>query len=353
MGPDAVILDFGMLILKPAVSLSSFTFIKRLFSSSSLSAVRVGVICISEVTDISPQQTKQQTFCSSFQAGFLILAGVEYWRPASFLVILVEGKKEFERIERGFLCQSWVETSRSCPQSLIPFHSKWLSFRRKVLNGGRARGLWGRDTRRGTGRQAGVPAPTEHSELCPLKGAFPESPGLHPNPTSGNHQHLLLGNKLENFIPPWWPNCTLLINGKIRSHNSVPNTPNTSLNHRRQHACDYGDCRQTQESRRISHLHTVPCDGGHILGSLWQAEEKVSLTQDSSSCKEHFEVMEWKMQDKDKWWLIKCRRRERYLSRTGWCPSNTASITEPFPRVLASFPHFSKGSFFCLLLSPL
>ena len=106
MGPDAVILDFGMLILKPAFSLSSFTFIKRLFSSSSLSAVRVGVICVSEVTDISPQQTKQQTFCSSFQAGFLILAGVEYWRPASFLVILVEGKKEFERIERGFLCQS-------------------------------------------------------------------------------------------------------------------------------------------------------------------------------------------------------------------------------------------------------
>ena len=41
MGPDAMIFVFWMLICKPAVSLSSFTFIKRLFSSSSLSAIRV------------------------------------------------------------------------------------------------------------------------------------------------------------------------------------------------------------------------------------------------------------------------------------------------------------------------
>ena len=39
MGPDAVILVFWMLSFKPTVSLSSF--IKRLFSSSSLSAIRV------------------------------------------------------------------------------------------------------------------------------------------------------------------------------------------------------------------------------------------------------------------------------------------------------------------------
>ena len=36
MGLDAVILVFGMLSFRPALSLSSFTFIKRLFSSSSL-----------------------------------------------------------------------------------------------------------------------------------------------------------------------------------------------------------------------------------------------------------------------------------------------------------------------------
>ena len=41
MGTDALILVFWMLIIKPTFSLSSFTFIKRLLSSSSLSAIRV------------------------------------------------------------------------------------------------------------------------------------------------------------------------------------------------------------------------------------------------------------------------------------------------------------------------
>ena len=41
MGPDALILVFWMLSFKSTFSLSSFTFIKRLFSSSSLSAIRV------------------------------------------------------------------------------------------------------------------------------------------------------------------------------------------------------------------------------------------------------------------------------------------------------------------------
>ena len=41
MGQDAMILVFWMLSFKPTFSLSSFTFIKRLFSSSSLSARRV------------------------------------------------------------------------------------------------------------------------------------------------------------------------------------------------------------------------------------------------------------------------------------------------------------------------
>ena len=40
-GLDAMILVFWTLIFKPAFSLSSFTFIKRLFSTSSLSAIRV------------------------------------------------------------------------------------------------------------------------------------------------------------------------------------------------------------------------------------------------------------------------------------------------------------------------
>ena len=41
MGPDAMIFIFWMLSFKPTFSLSFFTFIKKLFSSSSLSAIRV------------------------------------------------------------------------------------------------------------------------------------------------------------------------------------------------------------------------------------------------------------------------------------------------------------------------
>ena len=41
MGPDAMIFVFWMLSFKPNFLLSSFTFIKRLFSFSSLSAIRV------------------------------------------------------------------------------------------------------------------------------------------------------------------------------------------------------------------------------------------------------------------------------------------------------------------------
>ena len=41
MGPDAMIFRFWILSFKPAFSLSSFTFIKRFFNSSSFSAIRV------------------------------------------------------------------------------------------------------------------------------------------------------------------------------------------------------------------------------------------------------------------------------------------------------------------------
>ena len=41
MGPDAMILVFWRLSFKPTFSLSSLTFIKRLFSSSLLSAIRM------------------------------------------------------------------------------------------------------------------------------------------------------------------------------------------------------------------------------------------------------------------------------------------------------------------------
>ena len=54
MGQDDMILVFWMLSFKSAFLLSSFTLTKRLFSFSLLYAIRVGVIFIPEVIDISP-----------------------------------------------------------------------------------------------------------------------------------------------------------------------------------------------------------------------------------------------------------------------------------------------------------
>ena len=61
MGPDAMIFVFWTLSFKPTFSLSSFTFIKRLFSSSSLSAIEWYHL-LSEVIDISPSNL-YPSFC--------------------------------------------------------------------------------------------------------------------------------------------------------------------------------------------------------------------------------------------------------------------------------------------------
>ena len=71
MGPDAMIFVFWMLSFKPVFSLSSFIFIKRLYSSSSLSAIRV-VCRISEF--ISPGNldpacaSSSPAFCMMYSA---------------------------------------------------------------------------------------------------------------------------------------------------------------------------------------------------------------------------------------------------------------------------------------------
>ena len=62
-GPDAMILVFWMLSFKPAFSLSSFTFTKSFFSSSSFSATRV-VPSVSEFGD-SPPSNLDSSFHSS------------------------------------------------------------------------------------------------------------------------------------------------------------------------------------------------------------------------------------------------------------------------------------------------
>ena len=62
MGLDAMILVFWILSFKPTFSLSSFTFIKRLFTSSSLSAVRVVSSAYLRVIDISPDSSLTTAF---------------------------------------------------------------------------------------------------------------------------------------------------------------------------------------------------------------------------------------------------------------------------------------------------
>ena len=63
MGPDAMILVFWMLCFNPAFSLFSFTLIKRAFNSSLFSAIRVVIMCISEVVDISPSSLDSSLCC--------------------------------------------------------------------------------------------------------------------------------------------------------------------------------------------------------------------------------------------------------------------------------------------------
>ena len=72
MGPDAMILVFWMLCFKPTFSLSSFTFIKRLFSFS-LSAIRVVssaylklLIFLLAMLIPAKEVTKKKKFCVEF-----------------------------------------------------------------------------------------------------------------------------------------------------------------------------------------------------------------------------------------------------------------------------------------------
>ena len=64
-----------MLGYKPAFSLSSFTFIKRLFISSSLSTIIV-VICISEIDDISPDSLDSSLYFTWYTLGFHLIYSV-------------------------------------------------------------------------------------------------------------------------------------------------------------------------------------------------------------------------------------------------------------------------------------
>ena len=75
MGLDAIILVVWMLSFKPAFSLFPFTFIKRLFSSSSLSAVRVVSYAYLRLLIFLPAILIPS--CASFSPAFSLMYSVE------------------------------------------------------------------------------------------------------------------------------------------------------------------------------------------------------------------------------------------------------------------------------------
>ena len=116
MGPHAMILVFWMLSFKPTFSLSFFTFIKRHFTFCH----KGGIICISEVIDISPGNL-DSSLCffqpSVSQAGlFLFLFGTVYCSMSSSNWFL---KRQFR----------WS----SIPISFRIFHSLLWSTQSKAL----------------------------------------------------------------------------------------------------------------------------------------------------------------------------------------------------------------------------
>ena len=100
MGPDALI---WMLSFKPTFSLSSFTFIKRLFSSSSFSAIRVVIIFISEVIDIS-LSSLDSSFC--FLQPSISHAHIKKWN-IKFWVTLPTGLQW-----KGIICKAYQPQRR-------------------------------------------------------------------------------------------------------------------------------------------------------------------------------------------------------------------------------------------------
>ena len=116
MGPEAMILGFGMLNFKPAFSLSSFTLIKRFFSSSSLSAIRLesSIYLMSLIFPpavlIPVCDSSSLTFCLMYSAYKLKKQG-DYIRPShtSFPIWILEWIAiPFSRASSQLQWSSWV-----------------------------------------------------------------------------------------------------------------------------------------------------------------------------------------------------------------------------------------------------
>ena len=111
MGLDAMILVFWMLNFKSAFSLSSFTLIKRLFSSSSFSAVRV--ISSASLRLLIILLIILIPVCDSSSLAFLMMC-TAYW--ASQVVLVVKNPPASEG-DKGHRFDPWVRR--------IPWRRVW------------------------------------------------------------------------------------------------------------------------------------------------------------------------------------------------------------------------------------
>ena len=141
MGPDAIILVFWVLIFKPTFSLSSFTFIKRPFSSSSLSAIRVvssaylrlliflPAILIPACASSSPAFLMMYSACKLNRQG----DNIQPWHTAFLiwkqsvvpcLVLTIDSWPAYRFLKRQIRC--WIPISFTIFHSLLWPHSQRL-----------------------------------------------------------------------------------------------------------------------------------------------------------------------------------------------------------------------------------
>ena len=101
MGPEAIIFVFWMLSFKPGFSLSCFIFIKRLFSSSLLSAIRV----------VSSSNMRLLVFLLA-----ILIPACASFRPA-FLMIY----SAYKLNKQGDNIQPWITLFPIWNQPIVPF----------------------------------------------------------------------------------------------------------------------------------------------------------------------------------------------------------------------------------------
>ena len=113
MGPDVMILVFWMLSFKPTLLLSPFTFIKRLFSSSSLSALRV----------VSSAYLKLLIFLPA-----ILVPACASSSPAFHMMY-----SAYKLNKQGDNIQPWHTPFPICNQSVVPWPvltvASWLAYK--------------------------------------------------------------------------------------------------------------------------------------------------------------------------------------------------------------------------------